>query len=119
MISSRSSGNSPVPFITRAPVSSTADIMSSIISFFCRQEILDTQCGFRFISTSVLRAVDLSSSDYEIESEVLMKAAKKKFPIFSVPVKTIYSTERSKINPARDTIRFFRYIFRETWNSKH
>lgn len=93
-------------------------IMSSLISCLCHNKIEDTQCGFRFMSTKVLKEINLSSSDYEIESEVLMKAAKKGFPIFSVPIKTIYSNEQSKINPLTDTLRFFRYIVREAWNSK-
>ena len=93
-------------------------IMSLLISLLCRHRIEDTQCGFRFISTKVLKEINLASLDYEIESEVLMKAVKKGFPIFSVPVKTIYSNEQSKINPLTDTLRFFRYIVREAWNSK-
>ena len=96
----------------------TNKTMSFFISMVCRQKIDDTQCGFRFISAKVLREINLSSSDFEIESEVLIKAIKKGFHIFSVPIQTIYSGERSKINPLTDTMRFFRYIFREAWNSK-
>ena len=96
----------------------TNKIMSFLISLLCRQTIDDTQCGFRFIGTKVLKEINLSSSDYEIESEVLIKATKKGFRIFSVPIQTIYSHECSKINPLTDTVRFFRYILREAWNSK-
>jgi hypothetical protein len=32
--------------------------------------------------------------------------------IGSVPVRTIYGTERSKIRPVKDTIRFFRMLRR-------
>lgn len=89
--------------------------MSSMISFVCRQKIADTQCGFRFISTDILKSLHLSCSDYEIESEVLIQSAKKGFKIISVPIKTIYGAESSKINPLVDTIRFFKYIIRELW----
>ena len=93
-------------------------LMSVLISFVCKQRIPDTQCGFRFIGGEVLKSIHLSSSDFEIESEVLIKASKKGFKIYSVPIKTIYSNECSKINPLTDTVRFFVYIFREAWNSK-
>ena len=50
--------------------------------------------------------INLESSNYEIESEFLIKAAKKGFKIYSVPIKTVYKGEKSKINPIIDTIRF-------------
>jgi len=93
-------------------------IMSAMISSVCRQNIPDSQCGFRFISRRVLKEIKLSSSDFEIESEVLIKASKKGLRFCSVPIKTIYRQEKSKINPFRDTIRFFVYIIREALNSK-
>ncbi len=91
----------------------TNKVMSGLISFVCRQKIYDTQCGYRLIRTDVLRNIQLSSTAFEIESEVLIKASKKRYHIVSVPIKTIYSNERSKINPFFDTIRFFIYIVRE------
>jgi hypothetical protein len=42
-----------------------------------------------------------------------MKAGKMGFGISSVPVQTIYGDEKSKINPLKDTMRFFVYLFRE------
>lgn len=91
----------------------TNKLMSGMISLICRQRIPDTQCGFRYISADVLKAVRLSSSDFEIESEVLIKASKMGFKIGSVPIKTIYRNELSKINPLVDTVRFFVYLLRE------
>ncbi|MBF0619230.1 MAG: glycosyltransferase family 2 protein [Candidatus Omnitrophica bacterium] len=91
----------------------TNKIMSALISLVCRQKIHDTQCGYRLIKTDVLRNVQLSSSAFEIESEVLIKASKKRYRIASVPVKTIYAGEVSKINPFFDTARFIVYIIRE------
>lgn len=87
--------------------------MSGIISLICRQSIPDTQCGFRYIGAKVLKNIVLSCSDFEIETEVLVKASKKGFKIFSVPIQTIYGDEKSKIHPLRDTLRFIRYISRE------
>ena len=97
----------------------TNRIMSVLISCLCKQKIPDTQCGFRLISTQILRQLTLAAGDFEIETEVLIKASKKGFKIYSVPIKTIYRGEVSHINPILDTVRFFVYIFKETWNSKN
>ncbi len=93
----------------------TNRLMSWLISFFCHQHIPDTQCGFRLIKTNVLRAVKLESSDFEIETEVLIKGSKKGFKIASVDIQTIYRDEVSKIQPVRDTLRFMAYLWREIW----
>lgn len=95
----------------------TNKIMSSLISLVCRQKIYDTQCGYRLIKVEVLKNIQLSSNAFEIDSEVLIKASKKKYRIMSVPVKTIYAGELSKINPFFDTARFIIYIIREMFVS--
>lgn len=96
----------------------TNRLMSWVISFFCRQHIPDTQCGFRLIKTHVLGAIKLKSSDFEIETEVLIKASKKGFKIASVNIQTIYSGEVSKIRPVRDTFRFMAYLGRELFEKE-
>jgi hypothetical protein len=47
-----------------------------------------------------------------MESELLIKASRAGFRITSVPIKTIYGQEVSKINPVVDTCRFLRLLFR-------
>jgi glycosyltransferase involved in cell wall biosynthesis len=93
----------------------TNRLMSWMISLFCRQNIPDTQCGFRLIKTNVLQVIKLESSDFEIETEELIKASKKGFKIASVDIQTIYRDEVSKIRPVRDTVRFIAYLWRELW----
>ncbi|MBI4335393.1 MAG: glycosyltransferase family 2 protein [Candidatus Omnitrophica bacterium] len=80
--------------------------MSLIISILCGQNIPDTQCGYRLIKSDVLRRIRLVSSNYEIESELLIKAARLGYKIVSVPVKSIYAGQVSLINPLLDTWRF-------------
>lgn len=87
--------------------------MSMIISSICKTYIPDTQCGFRLIKTSVLRDMVLSTSNYEIESELLIQASKKNYRIKSIPIVTIYEGQVSQINPLVDTIRFFRFILKD------
>jgi len=88
----------------------TNRFMSGLISLIAHQSVPDTQCGFRLIKTAVLRDIELTSSNYEIESEMIIKAARHGFRIESVPIETIYRDERSKINPFIDTLRFFSFL---------
>ena len=90
----------------------TNRFMSYILSKMCGQKIPDTQCGYKFITRKVLENITLDSSNFEIESELIMKAGRKGFKITSVPIKTIYQDEKSKINPIFDTLRFFAFMIR-------
>ncbi len=84
----------------------TNKFMSGLISRITGQLIPDTQCGFRLIKSEVLRSVQLRSLHYDIESELIIKAARQGFKIGSVPIKTVYQGEVSRINPVVDTLRF-------------
>lgn len=81
-------------------------LMSIFLSILCRQFIPDTQCGFRLIKTEVLKKIHLISSNYEIESELIIRTARLGYKIISVPIKSIYRGQRSNINPFIDTLRF-------------
>ncbi|MFZ2357085.1 MAG: glycosyltransferase family 2 protein [Candidatus Omnitrophota bacterium] len=91
----------------------TNKFMSRLISSIVKQEIPDTQCGFRLIKSDVLRILNLRTCKYDTESEILIKAARSGFKIESVPIDSIYRGEKSKINPFIDSIRFFKLIIRE------
>ncbi|MFA5093178.1 MAG: glycosyltransferase family 2 protein [Candidatus Omnitrophota bacterium] len=91
----------------------TNRFMSGLISLITKQYVPDTQCGFRLIKKEVLEKMNLSTANYEIESEVLIKAARLGFQIESIPIKTIYSGQKSQINPLVDTLRFLRFIMGE------
>lgn len=95
----------------------TNRFMSWLISLLAKQKIPDSQCGFRLIKKEVLEKLNLVTNKYEIESELLIKAARLGYRIQSVPIKTIYSNEKSRINPLMDTLRFFRFVFREIWTT--
>ncbi|MFA5069557.1 MAG: glycosyltransferase family 2 protein [Candidatus Omnitrophota bacterium] len=88
----------------------TNTFMSRVISVLSRQRVLDTQCGYRLFTRDAISAIDMRSRKFEIESEMLIKIARKGFRIGSVPVKSIYAGETSKIRPIRDTFRFIRFI---------
>ena len=109
VIGNRMKSNKNMPIIRQW----TNKIMSSIISRICKQEILDTQCGYRYIATSILKKVELKTNEFELETEILIQASRLKYKIISVPIQTIYGDEKSKINPIRHTIKFINYIRKE------
>ncbi|MFH1460777.1 MAG: glycosyltransferase family 2 protein [Candidatus Omnitrophota bacterium] len=91
--------------------------MSFFISKLIGYNVPDSQCGFRMIKTDILKVIDLSTGKgkYDTESEILIEAARKGFKIESVPIKTIYTDQTSKIHPVRDTIRFWRLIIKSVF----
>ncbi len=91
----------------------TNKVMSSIISRICGQRIADSQCGYRLIKNELLKKLNLFTSRFEIESEVLIKASRLNFKVESIPITTIYLNQKSRIKPISDTIRFFKLLF---WN---
>lgn len=95
----------------------TNKIMSGLISLTCGVSIPDSQCGYRYIPTEVLRQIHLTCDDYEIETEILIKVRKQGFSVRSIPIKTIYAQETSYIHPVKDTLRFISYYLRETFSS--
>ncbi len=105
---------SSMPLIRRL----TNRLMSKMISWICRQEIEDTQCGYRLITTDILKKISLVSNDFEIETEVLVKSCRAGGRVSSVPIKTIYRDEKSKIHPVKDTMRFFLFLWHDLKNPK-
>jgi glycosyltransferase involved in cell wall biosynthesis len=96
----------------------TNKFMSWLISRIAKQRIPDSQCGFRLIKRDVLNKINLVTSKFEIESEMLIKGSRLGFKIESVPIRTVYSDEKSRINPVIDTLRFIRFVINELWTTK-
>ena len=87
-------------------------ITSGIISLLARQRIPDSQCGFRLIHTDVIRDLDLREDGFQLESEFILKIAKRKIRIDFVTIPVIYSGHGSHIGNVRDTIKFVKLIIR-------
>lgn len=86
--------------------------MSRQISSLCRQQIPDTQCGFRMVHRSVIPEILGGADRFDYETEMLILVSRKGCRIESVPITTIYSDEVSSIHPVRDTLRFFKLMRR-------
>ncbi len=93
-----------------------SNTMSSIItSWVTGIKIPDSQCGFRLLKRSVLESFRLTEDGFQIETELIVKAAKKGFRFNFVPIPTIYNGQKSYIKHVNDTIRFMKIILRETF----
>lgn len=90
----------------------TNKAMSFLISKIARQNIPDSQCGYRLIKRKVIEKIELKSSNFETESEILIKASEEKFKIGSLEISTIYTGQKSSINSIVDTLRFFKMLFK-------
>jgi glycosyltransferase involved in cell wall biosynthesis len=79
-------------------------------------DINDSQSGFRYYSTRLLRDLRLDSDGYELEMEILMKAWRGGYRIGSiaVPARVADGRETSHFRPVRDTwnicMTFLRYM---------
>lgn len=89
--------------------------LSRVVSAVARQPIPDSQSGFRLIRKEVLSTLPLTSRRFEIETELLLAAAKRRWKLVFVPVRTSYENHRSHIRPVRDGLRFLRTVFRYLW----
>lgn len=83
-------------------------LMSWLLSRTMGQRVPDTQCGYRAYARDILARFHTDSTHFDAESEILIRIARAGIRIDSVPIRTIYRDERSKIRPVRDTLRFLR-----------
>ncbi len=104
-----------MPFTRRA----TNRFMSWVLSGIAKQRVPDTQCGYRAIGKEALRKIRLQTTRFEIESEMILQAARAGLKINSIPVRCVYAGEKSNIHPLRDTVRFFTFLFGYLANRKY
>jgi glycosyltransferase involved in cell wall biosynthesis len=109
LVGNRMGDTSTMPWIRLR----TNRFMSNLLSRVMGQYVPDTQCGFRLYDRSVFPLFEAdNSARYAAESEILLRISLEGRKIGAVTIQTIYGTERSKVNPFTDTIRFFRMLRR-------
>ena len=109
IVGNRMSDTRTMPFVRKL----TNLTMSGLISAIIGQRVPDSQCGFRMFRRDLASAlVDVPSSNFDFESEMLAIAARRGVKIAAATVSTVYGDERSKIHPLRDTVRFFKLLGR-------
>jgi hypothetical protein len=85
-------------------------ITSRILSWITGTAILDSQCGYRLYSAKFLQSISIRYPRFEMESEVIIKAAHSGFPIIFVDVQTVYLSGRSHISHIVDTVRWIKAV---------
>jgi hypothetical protein len=98
-------------------------LTSFILSVLSGQKIWDSQCGFRLIHKDVLKKLKMSENGFQLESEMLIRAAEQNVSLDFIQIPTIYNSEKSNIGNFRDTYKFVSLIFKELvnrgiWNLK-
>jgi glycosyltransferase involved in cell wall biosynthesis len=91
----------------------TNQFTSWVTGKLARQQIPDSQCGYRLLRRGVLKDLKFSTARFETETEMLIQAGRAGHKIASVPIRAIYEAGRlSRIRPWHDTVRFFRLVGR-------
>jgi glycosyltransferase involved in cell wall biosynthesis len=83
---------------------------SWVIAHMAGQRIPDAQSGYRAVRLAILDAFSLVTKNFDMESEILMRASWAGFRIVPVPIQTIYRGGESHISKRRDTLRFLRLM---------
>ncbi len=84
---------------------------SAVISALAGRLVRDSQTGYRALRLAAVENQPLTRRGFDLESEMLIRAARAGAKIAHVSVPTIYGDEKSKINVLADTYRFFRVVF--------
>ena len=107
VVGSRMANPEGMPWLRRV----TNRSMSRLISWMCGTRMADTQSGYRLLSKRVLDTITPVKDNFEVESEILLKAARHGMIMTEIPIRSIYDAQHtSHIRPVRDTLRFLRLI---------
>ena len=69
------------------------------------QRVTDSQCGFRLYGRALLERTPCTPGRYEVETEMIVRAARLGFRIAEVAIPTVYGEEKSQIRAFRDVPR--------------
>jgi glycosyltransferase involved in cell wall biosynthesis len=87
-------------------------LFNLLVQFLTGAQVSDSQSGYRAMKRVVLENLRLKSAEYEIESEMLVRIAKKGFRVKEVPVSFEQRTYgRSTLDPIVDGFKILMSIF--------
>jgi glycosyltransferase involved in cell wall biosynthesis len=89
-------------------------VASGWASWLAGQPVSDSQCGYRLYGRRVLERTPITPGRYEVESEVVVRAARLGFRLASIAIPTVYGTEESQIRTLRDVPRIIGVLARLT-----
>jgi len=109
VIGSRFSGNAPTS--GKRFNAAGVRIFNLLIQILTGAAVSDSQSGYRAMKSEVLENLNLKSGGYEIESEMLVKIAQRRFRVREVPVSFEQRTYgRSTLDPIVDGFRILMSI---------
>jgi glycosyltransferase involved in cell wall biosynthesis len=109
IIGSRFSGNAPTS--GKRFNAAGVRIFNLMIRVLTGAAVSDSQSGYRAMKSEVLENLNLKSGEYEIESEMLVKIAQRRFRVREVPVSFEQRTYgRSTLDPIVDGFRILMSI---------
>ena len=75
------------------------------VARLCHADITDSQSGFRLIRTEIVKGISLTTTGFEMELELLIKACKSGFGVLSIPINVprVDGTSSSHFRPVTDT----------------
>ena len=116
IIGSRFQNTKGMPFIRLA----TNYFTSWVISALAGKKVEDVQSGFRYISTKVIKNIELKTKRFETEPELILKACWLNYQVKNIPISTLYYKDSvSEVNKLTDTLKFFRLVAKSlTWRRK-
>lgn len=105
-------------YLNQQPVSarklnaSGVRLFNFLIKIFTRTAVSDSQSGYRAMKSEILKNMSLKSTEYEIESEILLKTARQGFRIREVPISFEQRTYGvSRLDPLVDGFKILLSIF--------
>ncbi len=78
---------------------------NATLRWFAGIRVGDSQCGFRSYPLGAVARLDLRGDRYDLELEVLVKAARAGIPVRSLPIRITYDPEGGRVShfrPVRD-----------------
>lgn len=91
---------------------------SAWCSVLAGQRIGDSQCGYRLYSRDVLMHTPVRASGYEVETELVVRAARLGFRLAEVGIPTVYGDETSHLSPIRHVPRIVAMMLRLTFEPR-
>ncbi|MEE9552913.1 MAG: glycosyltransferase family 2 protein [candidate division Zixibacteria bacterium] len=86
---------------------------SRFLSLLLKNDIEDSQCGYRLISRKLLESIKLEYDRFELESEIIIKAIRAGFKIGFILIDARYDKSGvSHMRPFADTIRWCRAVLK-------
>lgn len=85
-------------------------VLGSLTNFVSRENVTDTESGFRAYSRRAINELELKESGFAVCSEIIKVAAAKKLSIIEVPISVSYTGDGSTLHPVSHGMGVFRRL---------